>query len=385
MARPHILIIPPWFDIDFGHHFSKNYHRWARDLAERGETEVGLLYGEFSTGFRQRRIYQNTGINYHYLGASDWGLPKTGPGWWVWKRHYLRAFSEYVTRYGMPTVIHGYSLLGVIAAGTIRAKYHVPYVYTEVLGSFITGQAADRLVSQAASFARQASMVCGISPGMVDALNKTYSVASLLIPLYVDPEVFTLSPMPAGPPHFLSIGSPAHTKGLDILMEAMHSVVQIHPQARLTIVAEPRDKEALKRWVGNFGLDGNIEFPGPVPHDEIPGLIRGAHVLVSASRIESLGFTMIEAIVSGRPVVATATPGGEFIVTERTGRLVPVSEQAGEADPQVLAQAMINVYENREAFSPTEMREDALSRFGKTHILDQWMDHYFKISNQPVK
>src|SRR5690606_38927080 len=195
MARPHILIIPPWFDIDFRHHFSKNYHRWARDLAERNEVKVGLLYGEFNAGFRRHRMHQNQNVNYHYLGVSDWGLPKAGPGWWLWKRQYLRAFEEYVSRYGRPTVIHGFSLLGVIAAGTIGQQYGVPYAYTEVLGSFINGQATRRLVRQAGPVVEKAALVCGISPGMRDALERTYGRKAMLIPLYVDSKIFTLAPM----------------------------------------------------------------------------------------------------------------------------------------------------------------------------------------------
>ena len=381
MVRPHILIIPPWFDIDFQHNFSKSYHRWAQDLADRSQAEVGLLYGEFNGGYRPRELFHQEELNYHYLGVRSWGLPKTGPGWVVWKQQYLRALQEYIERYGRPTVIHGFSLLGLIAAGAIQLKYRIPFVYTEVLGSFISGRVARRLVRKARKPASLASLVCGISPEMVAALEKTFKVDTMLIPLYIDVDVFEPEAMLPMPPCLISIGSPAFTKGMDILIESMGIVTKSCSDVRLTIVCEPRDKELLEALIRRHRLEKSVILMDPVPYKEISALIGQSHLLVSASREESFGYTMVEALAVGRPVVASSSPGARYIVGEGQGRIVPFSDMAGGIDPVELGREIVNTLRDIEYYNPEKLHENARTRFGKEYILDQWMDIYVQISN----
>ena len=377
MAQPHILIIPPWFDIDFQHHFAQSYHWWARDLSERAEDiQVGLLYGEFPSGFRSSKYYTIENLNYHYLGVQNWGMPKIGPGWYLWEKKYLRAFQEYVDRYGRPTVIHGFSLLGLIAAGVIHRSYAIPFVYTEVLGSFMEGKAAGRLIRKAMDPAQHASLVCGISPGMVTALNRTFGVSAKLISLYVDSNLFFPELQRSGAPRFISIGAPAWTKGMDILIDAMRIVTDKLPDARLTLVDDIPERPWLESLIKNHQLEMHIHFTGAVPHEQIPGLIRGSHVLVSASRYESLGMTMLEALSCGRPVVATRTAGSHYILNSEMGYLIP------QEDPVQMADAMIRAYNVRYKFKPEEMHTAIQSRFGKEMILGEWMDIYLRLSDK---
>lgn len=376
MARPHILIIPPWFDIDFQFNFSKSYHQWARDIADRFDAKVGLLYGEFSPGQIQREYVQKEDLNYHYLGVKGWGLPKVGVGWWLWKRQYVKAYQEYARRYGRPTVIHGHSLLGLIAAEAMHRHSEVPLVYTEVLGAFIEGSVATRLVRQGRKAVRNAAFVCGISPGMVDALQKTFGVPAELIALYVDDAVFSPEPRQEGPPQFISIGAPAHTKGMDVLIEAMALVVQKLPDCRLILVDDIPEQRELENQLRQLRLEDRVCFVGDMPHDHIPDYIHQSHVLISASRYESLGFTMLEALSCGRPVVATDTSGAQYIVEDGMGEIVP------KEDPKKLADAMVQVYLNRSAYDPVDLHVRIQTRFGKDRILDQWMTIYQRVSNQ---
>lgn len=381
MVRPHILIIPPWFDIDFQHNFSKSYHRWARDVAERKQAEVGLLFGDFRRGYRPRELFQYPDLNYHYLGVRSWGLPKAGPGWRIWEHQYLRAFGEYVDRYGQPTVIHGFSLLGLIAAWVIHRTYRIPYAYTEVLGSMISGKVSPRLIRKAQLGAQASSLVCGISPAMVTALERSFDVEAKMIPLYIDSELFPATPRPAPPIRFISIGSPAQTKGMDILIRAMQHVTASRPDMRLSIVCEYRDMRLLEELIRSHDVENNVALLDPVPYAEVPGLIQNTHVLVSASREESLGYTMIEALSSGRPVVASPSPGGKYIVSEDTGRIVSVSDNE-EMRPEDLARTMIRVADQLEKYPPAHLHDSVQSRFGKDEVLDKWMAVYRRISKQ---
>lgn len=73
--------------------------------------------------------------------------------------------------------------------------------------------------------------------------------------------------------------------------------------------------------------------------DDVPRIMRGLDLFVLPSLAEGISNTILEAMASGLPVVATAVGGNPELVDEgRTGTLVP------PADPQAMAQAMLRYY-----------------------------------------
>ncbi len=67
--------------------------------------------------------------------------------------------------------------------------------------------------------------------------------------------------------------------------------------------------------------------------DDVAELLRTFDVFVSASRSESFGIAMVEAMASGVPVVATRTPGArEIIDADKTGLLAPIGDAEALAD-----------------------------------------------------
>jgi glycosyltransferase involved in cell wall biosynthesis len=73
--------------------------------------------------------------------------------------------------------------------------------------------------------------------------------------------------------------------------------------------------------------------------DDVPQIMRALDLFVLPSLAEGISNTILEAMASGLPVVATAVGGNSELVEEgRTGTLVPKS------DPQAMAQAMLRYY-----------------------------------------
>jgi sugar transferase (PEP-CTERM/EpsH1 system associated) len=74
----------------------------------------------------------------------------------------------------------------------------------------------------------------------------------------------------------------------------------------------------------------------PGSRDDVPALLRSMDVFVLGSLREGISNTVLEAMASGVPVIATNTGGNTELVTAATGQLVPV------ADPAALATAMVD-------------------------------------------
>jgi glycosyltransferase involved in cell wall biosynthesis len=82
---------------------------------------------------------------------------------------------------------------------------------------------------------------------------------------------------------------------------------------------------ALERLISELGLTNRVHFTGWL--DEVAPLMAALDVYVSASRTESFGLAMVEAMAAGLPVVATATEGAlEIIDNKETGVIVPVDD-----------------------------------------------------------
>src|SRR5207244_3121540 len=79
---------------------------------------------------------------------------------------------------------------------------------------------------------------------------------------------------------------------------------------------------SLEGRIGSLGLDGTVVLAGW--REDVPALMASADLFVLPSRFEGLPNSVIEAMASGLPVVATAVAGTPELVEEGvTGWLVP--------------------------------------------------------------
>ncbi len=95
--------------------------------------------------------------------------------------------------------------------------------------------------------------------------------------------------------------------------------------------------ERLRRRVGRRGLGGRVSFPGPGTGPDLDRSYAGADLLVLASRSETYGMVVTEALARGLPVVAADVGGvpealGRGAGGARPGRLVPPDDPIALGD-----------------------------------------------------
>ena len=92
-------------------------------------------------------------------------------------------------------------------------------------------------------------------------------------------------------------------KGLPVLLDAMRSVVDEHPTARL-LVAGRGDPAELDRLVGD-GLRPHVELLGELSESDKAAFLRSVDVYCAPNLLgESFGVVLVEAMAAGAPVVA---------------------------------------------------------------------------------
>jgi glycosyltransferase involved in cell wall biosynthesis len=124
------------------------------------------------------------------------------------------------------------------------------------------------------------------------------------------------------------------------------------PAVRAYLVGAGYLEGQLRARAGERGLGEHVVFPGY--RRDTRALMRQVDVVVHPPLFEGFGLSVIEAMAAGRPVVATAAPGGipSLIADGRDGILAPVH------DPPALAAALADLL----ADAPARERIGAAAR-----------------------
>ncbi len=124
-------------------------------------------------------------------------------------------------------------------------------------------------------------------------------------------------------------------KSHQTLVEAFRLLRQQAPDAHLIIAGDGPCRQALERQIGEAGLTDCIHLLGEVSDGE--RVLNGLDVYVLSSVDEGMNLTLLEAMGTALPVIATAVGGNPEVVVDRlTGLIVPAQQPAALADAMMV-------------------------------------------------
>ncbi|GAB1395215.1 glycosyltransferase family 4 protein [Rhodocyclaceae bacterium] len=128
--------------------------------------------------------------------------------------------------------------------------------------------------------------------------------------------------IPSDAPMALFVGRAAHEKNIDFLLDAMPHALRNCPQLVMTIAGEGPALPALKRQAKRLGIGDHVFFVGYLDRQtELPECYAAADLFAFASKTETQGLVLLEAMAAGLPVLAFAYLGTREIVEPRRGAL----------------------------------------------------------------
>jgi 1,2-diacylglycerol 3-alpha-glucosyltransferase len=135
--------------------------------------------------------------------------------------------------------------------------------------------------------------------------------------------------IPADRPLLLFVGRVAFEKNIDFLLETLVRVKAELPQTLLVIAGEGPALGRLQRRAAALGLSGNVLFIGYLRKGEqLCDCYCAADAFVFASRTETQGLVLLEAMALGVPVVALAAMGTCDILNAQQGALIAQDDTA---------------------------------------------------------
>jgi glycosyltransferase involved in cell wall biosynthesis len=175
----------------------------------------------------------------------------------------------------------------------------------------------------------------------------------------------------AGGGSLLCVATVTRDKGHDVLLDALATITDLSWQCTCvgSLDRDPGFADGLRRRWAEGGLGDRVRFPGVLSGADLDRSYAAADVLVLASRAETYGMVVTEALARGLPVVATDVGGvGEALGRGkdglRPGLLVAPDEPAalGAALRAWLTDAELRTRLRREACE----RRESLSKWSTT-------------------
>ncbi|WP_240761526.1 glycosyltransferase family 4 protein [Nitrosococcus wardiae] len=132
-------------------------------------------------------------------------------------------------------------------------------------------------------------------------------------------------------PRLITVGTLSPSKGqLDILSHLQQLTPPFKGTWRLLgdLHTEPEVYCHFQRKLNNSNLKESVHLYHSVPHSRLGKLLTDADLLVSASRFESYGMAIAEAVAAGIPVLAYRVgETSQWIKEGENGFLIPVGDQ----------------------------------------------------------
>lgn len=175
-----------------------------------------------------------------------------------------------------------------------------------------------------------------------------------------------------------TVGRMAAVKDQITLVDAFIGAVTERPRLRdllrLVVVGEGELRSKALAMLGDAALLDIAWLPGS--SDEVPAILRAMDIFVLPSLNEGISNTVLEAMASGLPVIATRVGGNpELVIEEETGQLVP------PADPASLRQAILRYVDDPDLLSRHRAagRKRAEAAFGLELMVDAYLAVYDEV------
>jgi glycosyltransferase involved in cell wall biosynthesis len=289
----------------------------------------------------------------------------------------MRALKALKSRQGDFDLVHdnqclGYSILGIEKLIPTIVTLHHPITRDRALEMAHTKTWRKRYsIGRWYNFVKMQGRVASRMPRIVvvseNSIKDIHSDMGVsldrmrLVPVGVDPELFTPLPLIARKPGRLITTASADValKGLSYLLEAL-AKLRTERDVTLTIIGTPREG-ASNNLIDQLGLRPHIEFVSGVSDERIVQLYAEAEMAVVPSLYEGFSLPAIEAMSTG--ICLVATDGGAL--PEVTGRDGDTVLQCRAGDIDALASVI------RRGLDDAELRA-RIGEAGRRRVVERW-------------
>ena len=226
-------------------------------------------------------------------------------------------FTDYVKQYGKPDILHAHCAKWAgYAAMLIGRQYGIPYVITEHLPKEVFEVEFGPAPSSAWALPclkeayEKAVCVITVSEELFSDIACYFgkSYCHQAIPNIIDVDFFAYRERVRkkdSPFRFCCPAIFVARKGYDVLFRAFDLLTQTEPNVRLSICGQGTDGKSCRRMVQGMTCREKVDCLGVLDKTGVRQLLYDSDALVLASRGESQGLVLLEAMSTGIPALST--------------------------------------------------------------------------------
>lgn len=277
----------------------------------------------------------------------------------------VKNLKKYMDRHGRPDVIfhHGIfdftyitSHLSEIFQLPVWYMENSPNIEADVFPCANPFESDESRVRFVQNVARRFA----VTQAYVAKMERVFDAPFELVPNVVTDDFFVQDPIqrPTEPFVFCNVAILDSRKRQDLIIEAFAEAFGGDRNYRLVIAGDGKLKPNLIKLAADLGVSTQVEIPGYLNRDEVKELLDRSNAFVLASRAETFGVVVIEAMARGIPAISSNIDGTREIVNARNGILFDEGSKTG------LTAAMRQLILNYDIYRPKPIVEDVRSRFG---------------------
>ena len=194
-------------------------------------------------------------------------------------------------------------------------------------------------------------------------------------------EVFFENPYKGDREHtIVTVGRIDENKNQALLLRAFARIAADYPDYQILLYGKGDQEENLKRLAGDLGIAERVTFAGNI--SDVADKIRKAGVFVLTSNTEGMPNALIEAMVSGLPVIATDCPCGgprDLIDHGKNGLLTPVDDVEKMKEN---LQFMLNNSQN--AYQMGQNARKTTDIYREEIVYQEWMAYLMSVAGKQM-
>jgi L-malate glycosyltransferase len=385
-----VLILPSFYPTADEPNRGVFFQEQAR-LCLSKDVEIHVLFYELRS-LKKIKFYKNWKNRFQIKSYNENGLMVYRCHAWnivptqfklgnkIWVEASFKLFEKYVKLYGVPDLIHVQSAFPAAnLAYRIMQKYNVPYFINEHSSKIKLGHFSASEVKNYEIIFKEAIRIVAVSKSLKELISNKFSIPSnriQVIPNFINTDFFSPSMAKSENVNsltFLTVCFLEKNKRVDRLIDAFYEGFKNDKSVKLIIGGDGSERSNILQKIEAYELGDQITLTGSLLQTQVRDEMQQCDCFILPSETETFGVVLIEAMATGKPVIATRSGGPEDFVIDEVGLLA-------QKDVSSIAAALLEMKTNISSYDSIAIRQYVIDNFSAQSVVSKVTGLYKEIS-----